>query len=105
MDGDRNIEESLKQLDLFEGILEENYADILSAGSRKKLSPKGILFHQGDRAEKCYFILNGRLKLAKLNEFGKEVIIRYVGPGELTAAIAVLKEEAYPVTAEVISEA
>ncbi len=46
----------------------------------------------------------GRLKLTKLNEQGKEVILRYIVTGELTAAIAVLKNWTYPVTAESIEE-
>ena len=46
----------------------------------------------------------GRLKLTKLNEQGKEVILRYIGSGEVTAAITVLKNWTYPVTAESIEE-
>ena len=46
----------------------------------------------------------GRLKLTKLNEQSKEVILRYIGCGELTAAIAVFKNWTYPVTAESIEE-
>jgi len=46
----------------------------------------------------------GRLKLTKLNEQGKEVILRYIGVGETTATIAVLKDKNYPVTAESIEE-
>ncbi|MBI9082790.1 MAG: Crp/Fnr family transcriptional regulator [Desulfobacterales bacterium] len=46
----------------------------------------------------------GRLKLTKLNEEGKEVILRYIGVEELTAAIAVFKGWTYPVTAESIKE-
>ena len=49
-------------------------------------------------------MVKGSLKLAKLNEQGREVIIRYIGPAELTAEIAVLKEKDYPVTAETMKE-
>jgi CRP-like cAMP-binding protein len=44
----------------------------------------------------------GRLKLAMLNEAGKEAIIRYIGPAEMTAAVAVIKGMDYPVTAAAV---
>lgn len=44
------------------------------------------------------------MKLTKLNEQGKEVILRYIGTGEVTAAIAVLKNWDYPVTAESVEK-
>jgi len=76
----------------------------LSRGERKALEPGTILFREGDPAYKCYLVLSGRLKLAKLHEQGKEAIIRYIGPGEITAATAVFKEKEYPVTSEAIGD-
>jgi CRP-like cAMP-binding protein len=38
------------------------------------------------------------------SEQGKEAILRYIGCGELAAAIAVLRNQSYPVTAECIDE-
>ena len=42
--------------------------------------------------------------MTKLNEQGKEVILRYIGAGELIAAVALLKDRNYPVTAESTEE-
>jgi CRP-like cAMP-binding protein len=58
------------------------------------------LFDQEDPAIRFFLVNQGRLKLIKLSEQGKQVILRYIGPGELTAAIAVFKDWRYPVTAE-----
>ena len=52
----------------------------------------------------CFLVNRGRLKITKLNEQGKEVILRYIGTGELIAAVALLKNRNYPVTAESIEE-
>ncbi|MFZ3044316.1 MAG: Crp/Fnr family transcriptional regulator, partial [Desulfatirhabdiaceae bacterium] len=51
-----------------------------------------------------FFVLTGRMKLIKTHEQGKETILRYIGPGELAAAVAVFKETDYPVTAEIIED-
>ena len=104
MDTNLHISDSLHKSEIFKGLTSKQYADLLKRGRRIKLLPKSILFHQGDPAEKCYMVNRGRLKLAKLNEQGKEVIIRYIGAGELIAAVAVLKDWNYLVTAESIGE-
>jgi CRP-like cAMP-binding protein len=84
-------------------ILSSNlYNEILHYGIAKNIAPGNILFHEGDLAENCYLVNKGCLKLSKLNKRGREVIIRYISPGNITAAPAVLKNELYPVTAHAI---
>jgi len=90
----------LKKTDIFKGLAEEQYNRAIQSGIKKQVHPNDFLFHQGAPASKCYLVMQGQLKLTKLNEQGREVILRYVGVGELTAAVAVLKNEVYPVTAE-----
>ena len=90
--------------DLRAGIPEADYSDILGRGDHADLKPGAVLFREGDPARKCYLVVSGRLKLSKLHEGGKEAIIRYIGPGELTAAIAVFEGREYPVTAEAVGD-
>ncbi len=99
-----NIFEKIDQSELFQDLADQEYTDVIKSGRRVIISSKKILFHQGDCAENVVLVNQGRLKLTKLNEQGKEVILRYVGTGELTAAVAVLKNWHYPVTAEAIEE-
>lgn len=91
--------------DLFAGVATEKQIDILSRGQRILFKSGETLFREGDPALRCYFVLNGRLKMSKLHEQGKEAIIRYINPGELIAAIAVFKGTDYPLTAEAIGAA
>ncbi len=100
-----NISDSLHKSEVFKGLTGEQYTDLLKKGRSIKLQPKSILFYQGDPAISCFLVNRGRLKLTILNEQGKEVILRYIGTGELTAAVVVLKDSNYPVTAESIEEA
>jgi CRP/FNR family transcriptional regulator, nitrogen oxide reductase regulator len=92
--------DSLRKIDMFKGLTEEQYDRAIHRGIKKQLPPNDFLFRQGSPASRCYLVMQGQLKLTKLNEHGKEVIIRYVGVGEVTAAVAVLRNGVYPVTAE-----
>lgn len=104
MDTIPNIFEKLDQSEIFKSLTDKEYSDVLESGSRLILQPRTILFHQGDSAVNVILVNRGRLKLTKLNEQGKEVILRYIGTGELTAAVAVIKNWNYPVSAESIEE-
>ena len=104
MDTNPHKSGSLHKSELFKGLTSQQYADLIKKGRSITLQPKSVLFHQGDPAISCVLVNRGRLKLTKLHEQGKEVILRYIGAGELTAAVAVLKNWNYPVTAESIEE-
>lgn len=96
------IEDSIHRSDFFSDISGPNAAEILNRGKHIHLKSGESLFHQGDPARKCFLVTDGRLKLTKLHEQGKETIIRYIGPGELTAIVSLFKGKDYPVTAESI---
>jgi CRP-like cAMP-binding protein len=98
-------ESVLTQGVLFRGIPEDHCAQILDHGEGTFRRAGETLFFQGDPARHCYLVLHGRLKMVKLHEQGRETLIRYVGPGEITAAIAVFKEKEYPVTGYAVTDA
>jgi len=94
----------LHRTDIFKDLTDAQWVQIVRNGQCERLQAKRTLFLQGDPAERFYMVNKGRLKLSKLNELGKEAIIRYIGAGEMAAAVAVLKGRDYPVTAEAVEE-
>ncbi|MBU1387792.1 MAG: Crp/Fnr family transcriptional regulator [Proteobacteria bacterium] len=102
MDKMNSTTTEIKENEFLKNLPQKQYDDIIQSGIQKILKPKSILFRQGEAANRCYLIKKGHLKLTKLSEQGKEVIIRYLSDGELTAAVAVLNNKEYPLTAESI---
>lgn len=90
--------------DFFHGLSEKQGDEIIRRGTTRDLKAQTVLFHEGNPARQSYLVLKGRLKLGKVHELGKEVLIRYIGPGELAAMITVLEGRDYPVTAETVGE-
>lgn len=97
--------DTYSQSDLFAGIPGERHADIFGRGRHRLVASGGTLFREGGQALICYFVEKGRLKLSKVHEEGKEAIIRYINPGEITAAVAVFSGKSYPVTAVAVGPA
>lgn len=87
---------------LFQGVEKQHHKKLFATGQRIELGVKENLFQEGECAQKCFLVLSGNLKLTKLSDQGKEIIIRYIGPSEMAAIISVMKEKTYPVTAVAI---
>lgn len=94
----------LNRSTIFKGLTDEQFANLIGKGRRITLQPKSVLFNQGDSAEQCYLVYKGCLKLTKLNEQGREVILRYISASEVTAITAVLKDQPYPATAACVEK-
>lgn len=88
--------------DVFKDLSEEELAEFLDSGRQNAIKAGTVLFDQGDPADTCYWVKQGRLKLSRVSEDGKEVTIRYVSNGEITAVFTVLKKSEYPVTAKAL---
>ncbi|MBP1710233.1 MAG: transcriptional regulator, Crp/Fnr family [Deltaproteobacteria bacterium] len=90
--------------DFLHGLSRKQGDEIIKRGTTLDLKAGAVLFHEGDPARRSFLVLKGRLKLGKTHELGKEVLIRYIGPGELAAMITVLEGRDYPVSAETVGE-
>jgi CRP/FNR family transcriptional regulator, nitrogen oxide reductase regulator len=102
MDSQIHLTDIFSRSDLFVSIEADQLSDIFSLGYRCVYGPGGTLFRERDPAEKLFMVLKGRNKLSKLHHDGKEAIVRYVNPGEVTAAVSVFKGKYYPVTAQAV---
>ncbi len=96
--------ELLQRVELFQGIAPVDLMRIAQAAHRRQISAGTFLFHQGDPAEVIYVPVRGRLKLTQLTPEGHEVILRYVGAGEMSGATAAFGDTAYPASAETVEE-
>jgi len=96
--------EYLQRAGLFQGIAPDDLLRIVQAARRRQVPAGTFLFHQGDPAEMIYIPVQGRLKLTQITPEGDEVLLRYVGVGEMTGATAVFGDTAYPASAETVAE-
>jgi len=96
--------DALRKNDLFEGLPSNHLDSIVQSGQTSRFAAGDFLFHQGDHARYMYLLLEGRLKLVQYTREGQPVIVRYIGPGETFAIVAVLRDAKYPVAAEIVQD-
>ena len=66
---------------------------------------KQLVYSEGKRPYAVYYVVNGKIKTFKENEFGKELITDIHTQGDFIGFTTVLQETAYADTAEVLEDA
>lgn len=87
---------------LLQGLSARERQEALESAVRRRLAKGQVLFRQDEPAEVLCLVETGRLKLTQLTADGQAVAVRFTGPGELCAAIAVLDGKAYPFSAAAV---
>src|SRR5690242_6575898 len=89
-------------MDLFVG-LSAPALDEVAARSRAQVLPhRTTLFAQGAPADRCHALLVGRVRIAQSGEEGGQLIVRFVGPGELFGTVALFTDRHYPAEATTV---
>lgn len=75
----------------------------LAARGRLEYFSSGTgIFEQGAPATHFFLLVSGRVALQQSGEDGNQTILRFLGPGDVFAGVAVLPEAVYPATAEAV---
>ncbi|OLN28404.1 Crp/Fnr family transcriptional regulator [Desulfosporosinus metallidurans] len=83
----------LQELDLFQGLEREQFANLCQCTKRKRLSKGHYLFHQGETTSTIYLIKSGKLKLVQTALDGHETILDVCGPGEVLGEMSLYQEQ------------
>ena len=90
------LEEVLRAFPLFRGI---DPAELEALPSERVERGAGeAFFTQGERPVAAYGVITGRVRIAKQAPTGRELCLELLGPGDLVAAVAVLRDIPLPAT-------
>lgn len=88
----------LERSPLFDGVGRNSLAAAASAAYEHRLHKDEQLFRQGEEASHSYLLAWGRVRLDQTTGEGQNVVLRYMGPGDLIGTVAVLRHRPYPAT-------
>jgi len=89
----------LSQVPLLAHLPVDQRQEVVAAGHERRLERGEILFHEGERTEAFYAVLEGQLKLVRYSPRGKELLLHLVHPGQSFAEAALFGEGTYPASA------
>jgi len=100
-----NDRDLLAQSALFAPLSGEVRATVAQQLVRRTWEKDDYLFFEGDRAEWLVLVVQGRVKMLKHSESGRETILATFGPGQIVGEVGVLVGETYPATAQALEAA
>jgi CRP/FNR family cyclic AMP-dependent transcriptional regulator len=92
----------LKSIFLFSNLSDEDRALLVSAQMLRKFQKNVIVLHEGDQSNALYFIESGQVKVSKINEEGKEVVLSILSEGEHFGEMSLIDDE--PRSASIITK-
>ena len=96
----------LKDVSIFSGIDIDSFSLICNALKKQHMKKGEVLFNQGEKINRIFFVGEGSFKLVRVTENGDEVIIRIIRPGEVIGETSLFRDNIFsPVSAIVLEEA
>jgi CRP-like cAMP-binding protein len=92
------------QTELFRGASAAALCEIQAQGVWKKLVVGENLFQQGDAVDALYLVIAGRLRATQTTFDGQQIIIRYLGPGEIAGYTALSGGNVHPGTVTAVDD-
>lgn len=90
----------LRRHHLFARLPENAMQEVCASANLRRLPSGTVLFHQGDKAERFYFLFSGQVKLHRVACDGQEKLVEIIRSGESFAeALLFTRTPNYPVSA------
>ena len=94
----------LANTELFSGLPRESLDDIRDRSFRKRFAVGEAVFRQGDPAANLFVVVVGQLRVAQTTADGQQVIIRYIGSGDLVGYSVLSSRDSYANTATAVDD-
>jgi CRP-like cAMP-binding protein len=84
---------------LFNGFDDSGLKAMSAAAKRMRVDAGAVLFEQGEPADRFFVLERGRVKVAQITPEGHQVVLRYVGAGDMFGCVSLYGREEYPASA------
>lgn len=94
----------VRNLPLFQQVPEPVLAALLATATIRSVERGTDLFVQGDPADRFFVVLEGWVKLYRINRDGAEAVVHMVNTGESFAEAAMFAQGNFPVSAQAVTD-
>jgi len=94
----------VRRAPLFTALDDEAAASLRSTMTEVRLGRSEVLFAEGDRGDRLYVILEGKIKLGRTSGDGRENLLAILGPGEMFGELSLFDPGPRTATATSVGE-
>jgi CRP-like cAMP-binding protein len=91
--------DALVGLDLFQSLSPSALAEAIDCARVRRLAKDTTVFVQGQTAERCHALIDGRVRITQSDEDGAQLVVRFIGSGEMFGTVALFTDRRYPAEA------
>ncbi|OGP17054.1 MAG: hypothetical protein A2V21_311125 [Deltaproteobacteria bacterium GWC2_55_46] len=77
---------------IFSGLSEKEKGEIASKITELNVKKRGVVYSSGDRAETVYILKEGRIKVTRFSEEGRELTVDILEPGDVLGELSLAGE-------------
>lgn len=94
----------LQGMELFAGLDPDILAQVVRRARTRRIAKGATIFSQGEPALACHALIDGQVKITQRSGDGRNVTMRYIGPGEVFGAMGVFAGGSYLANAVAVSD-
>lgn len=98
------VTNAFKAFECFSNLPDDVLDALARCGSSRTFRKKSVLMQEGDKAEAVFFLVSGKVKLAKMNPEGQEKLLTIVRSGEMFGEISAFDGGMSPYQAEALEK-
>jgi CRP-like cAMP-binding protein len=90
-------------IEAFAGLASDALEECAALAVRRELRTGRLIFTQGEPCTRFQALISGRVRISQAGRDGGQVLLRFIGPGELFGWFGMFAERAYPAEAVVVA--
>ncbi|MBF0327998.1 MAG: Crp/Fnr family transcriptional regulator [Nitrospirae bacterium] len=94
----------LSEIGIFGDLNKSELSSLESACHPEKHKKRNAIFSEGDPADWLFILVKGKVKITKLSNEGKELILEMISPPDFFGGLAVVKGFPYPANAVAVED-
>jgi len=91
--------QDLKKIHIFEALTDKELKELAPYLRLERRKKKDVVFSEGDPPDWFYIVTEGRVKITKLSQEGKEIILEIIPENDFFGGVAVIRNFKYPANA------
>ena len=96
--------QSLASLELFQDLSPAALGDIAESARIRLLAKDARIFNQGDPGVRVHALIDGSVRISQSGSDGAQIVMRFIGPGEMFGTVALFTDGRYPADAVALAQ-
>ena len=94
-----SLDATLEEMPLFSSVAKSDLEAVIRGTRSRRVSRGQYIFFEGEEPNSLGIILDGRVKLVKHSDDGKDLTLEVLSPGEAFGIVSLCEQEPYPASA------